>query len=112
MKRCVSWVVVPMLVSSLMLVPGLFGQFKTDPKTKLDSIEGIVQTIDKEKMTMVIRQKGTSNLDYTISFNDKTMYTFRNREGKAEDVKVGVRVVALGKAEGTNKLVATRIDVR
>ncbi len=112
MKRSVSLVVVLMLVSSLVLAPGLFSQIKNDPKTKLDSIEGTVQSIDKTKMTMVIREKGTSNLDYTIIFTDKTTYTYRNEPGKAEDVKDGVRVVVLGKAEGANKLAAYRIDIR
>ncbi len=112
MKKSVSWTVVLMLVFSLALAPGLFSQIKTDPKTKIDSIEGIVQSIDKAKMTMVVREKGTSNLDYTISFNDKTTYTYRNEPAKAEDVKDGVRVVVLGKAEGANKLAAARIDIR
>ncbi len=112
MKRSVSLVVVLMLISSLVLAPGLFSQIKTDPKTKIDSVEGWVQSIDKAKMTLVIREKGTSNLDYTIIYNEKTAYTFRNGPAKAEDVKDGVRIVALGKAEGTNKLVAARIDIR
>ncbi len=112
MKRSVSWVVVLMLVSSLVFAPGLFSQIKNDPKTGLDSIEGMVQSIDKAKMTMVVREKGTSNLDYTVSFTDKTTYTYRNGPAKAEEVKDGVRVVVLGKAEGTNKITALRIDIR
>ncbi len=112
MKRSISLVVVLMLISSLMLAPGLFSQIKNDPKTKMDSIEGTVQSIDKAKMTMVIRQRGTSNLDYTIIYNDKTAYTYRNGPAKVEDVKDGVRIVVLGKAEGATKLNAARIDIR
>jgi hypothetical protein len=112
MKRGISWMVVMMLISSLLLAPGLFSQIKQDPNTKLDSIEGYVQSIDKAKMTMVVREKGTSNLDYTVIYSAQTIYTYRNGPAKAEDVKVGVRIVAQGKAEGANKLNATRIDIR
>jgi hypothetical protein len=112
MKRSVSWVVVLMLVSSLVLAPGLFSQIKNDPKTGLDSIEGTIQSIDKAKMTMVVRERGTGNLDYTVSFTEKTTYTYRNEPAQAADVKDGVRVVVLGKAEGANKLAAARIDIR
>jgi hypothetical protein len=112
MKRSISLVVVLMLISSLVLAPGLFSQIKNDPKKNLDSIEGTVQSIDKAKMTMVVRERGTANLDYTIIYNDKTEYTYRNGPAKAEDVKDGVRIVALGKAEGANKLNAARIDIR
>ncbi len=112
MKNGVSLVIVLMLAFSLVLAPGLFSQIKTDPESKLDRIEGTVMSIDKAKNTMVIRQRGTANLDYTISFNEKTIYTLRNQPAKAEDVKDGVRIVALGKAEGANKLAAARIDIR
>jgi len=112
MKRGISWVVVMILISSLLLAPGLFAQIKQDPKTKLDSIEGTVQSIDKAKMTMVVREKGTSNLDYTVIYSDKTIYTYRNDPAKAEDVKDGVRVVVLGTADGATKLNAARIDIR
>lgn len=112
MKRSFSWTIVMVLICSLLLAPGLFSQIKQDPNTKLDSIEGTVQSIDKTKMTLVIREKGTSNLDYTIIYNDKTIYTYRNGPGKAEDVKEGVRIVALGKANGATKLDAARIDIR
>jgi len=112
MKRSISWAIVLMLISSLVLAPGLFSQIKQDPQSKLDSIEGTVQSIDKVKMTLVVRERGTSNLDYTIIYNDKTTYTYRNGPAKVEDVKDGVRIVVLGKAEGANKLNAARIDIR
>jgi len=112
MKRSISWAIVLMLISSLVLAPGLFSQIKQDPQSKLDSIEGTVLSIDKVKMTLVVRERGTANLDYTIIYNDKTTYTYRNGPAKAEDVKDGVRIVVLGKAEGANKLNAARIDIR
>lgn len=112
MKRSIYLVVVLMLISSLVLAPGLFSQIKIDSKSKLDTIEGIVQSIDKAGMTMVVRQKGTSNLDYTIIFNDKTTFTYRNGAAKITDVKEQSRIVVLGKAEGATKLNATRIDIR
>jgi hypothetical protein len=112
MKRSISLVAVLMLISSLVLAPGLFSQIKTDAKSKLDTIEGTVQSIDKAGMTMVVREKPTSNLDYTIIFNDKTTFTYRNGPAKLSDVKEKSRIVVLGKADGATKLNATRIDIR
>jgi hypothetical protein len=112
MKRSISWAILLMLASSLILAPGLFSQIKQDPGTKLDSIEGNVQSMDKAKMTLVIREKGTANLDYTISYTNTTSYTYRNGPAKAEDLKEGSRIVAIGKAEGANKLAAARIEIR
>jgi hypothetical protein len=111
MKRSFAGMVTLLLVFSLAFAPGLFSQIKQN-SDKLDSIEGIVQSIDKVKMTLVIREKGTSNLDYTITFTDKTLYTYRNGPAKIEDLKDGSRVVAIGKAEGANKLAAARFDIR
>ena len=63
-------------------------------------------------MTFVIRETGTGNLDYTISYTEKTTWTYRNGKGTIDELKDGVRVVAIGKAEGTNKLAAARVDIR
>jgi len=112
MKRVSVSVVVLLLVSSLVMAPGLFSQIKVDPASKLDYIEGIVQTIDKKAMSIVVREKGTSNLDYTIIYNDKTKFTFRNGPATLDDMKRDSRVYALGKAEGAMKLIAERIDIR
>lgn len=111
--RRFSWVVALMLITSLVIAPGLFSQIKQDPKTKLDQIEGTVQSIDKKAMTFVLRERGTSNLDYTIIYTDKTTFTYRNDpKASIADLKDGVRVVAMGKAEGATKLNAARIDIR
>ena len=112
MKRSISWIVVLTVVASLVFAPGLFSQIKQDPASKKDQIEGTVQSIDAKAGTFVIRQKGTGNLDYTIIYNDKTTFTYRNGPAKVADLKDGVRVVAIGKAEGATKLNAERIDIR
>jgi hypothetical protein len=112
MKRSFAGMVTLLLLCSLAFAPGLFSQIKQEPGSKLDSIEGNVQSIDKAKMTIVIREKGTANLDYTITYTDKTIYTYRNGPAKMEDFKTGSRIYVLGKAEGANKLAAARIDIR
>ncbi len=112
MKRPFVTALVLLLVSSVVMASGLLAQIKVDPQSKLDSIEGYVQSIDKKNMTLVVRQKGTSNLDYTVVYNDKTIYTYRNGKAAFTDLKDNARIVALGKAEGATKLVAVRIDIR
>jgi predicted small lipoprotein YifL len=113
MKRSFSWMVVLMLVLSLAIAPGLFGQIKQDPQSKLDRLDGNIQSIDKKNMTLILRQRGTSNLDYTVVFNDKTIVTDRNKKGGTiADLKEGQRIITLGKAEGATKLIASRIDIR
>ena len=112
MRRALNITIVLVLVSSLVMASGLFAQIKVDPQSKLDRIEGTVQSIDKKNMTLVVRQKGTANLDYTVVYNDKTIFTYRNDKATLAELKDGLRVVALGKADGATKLVAARIDIR
>ncbi len=96
----------------LLVVPGMVAQIKVDQQSKLDRIEGTVQSIDSKNMTFVIRERGTANLDYTIVYNDKTAFTFRNAKSTISELKDGRRIIALGKAEGATKLIAQRVDIR
>ncbi len=112
MRRASVSVVVLILVSSLVMAPGLFSQIKVDPASKLDYIQGTVLTIDKKGMTFVVREKGTSNQDYTIVYNDKTKFTYRNGAAILDDMKRDSLVYVIGKADGATKLVAERIDIR
>ena len=60
-----------------------------------------------------VRQRNRANMVWTILYTDKTAITYRNEDAAAEDLKVGRRVIALGRfAEDSIKMKALRIDIR
>ncbi len=112
MKRGVSILFVSLLVLSLVVAAGAFAQIKQDTKTKLDRIEGLVQSVDKEKSTFSVQQMDTTQALWKISFDEKTKFTYRNNASSVKDLKQGLRVVCLGKAGATGTLKAERVDMR
>ena len=80
-------------------------------KEKADRVEGNVQAIDKATMTVTVTLRGKGNT-VPVVFSDQTKFTFRNKDGSVDDVKVGRHVICLGKLNDKNQLIATRIDVR
>jgi cytochrome c-type biogenesis protein CcmE len=108
MKRGISIVI----VLSLVLGVGLFAQITQDKETKLDRVEGLVQSIDKAKSTFSIQQTDTSKVLWQIAFDQNTKFTYRNSAASIDELKEGQRVVCLGKAGTTGKLTAARVDMR
>jgi hypothetical protein len=100
------------LVFSLVLVPGLYPQAKTDAKTGLDRITGTVQSIDKDKSIITVQQKGTVNISWEVVFNSQTKFSFRNAPSSLDEVKEGRSVICLGKLEGKTRLIASVVDIR
>jgi len=111
MKRGIPVVMILVLGLTLVLVVGLYGQIKKDAKTGLDRIEGTIETLNKDKSTLSLKQSGASGASWQVAYNDKTVISLRNRPAKIEDLKEGLRVIVLGKYEQTT-LNATRIDIR
>jgi hypothetical protein len=112
MKRAILSAVALALVFSLVLAPGLYAQAKQDPKTQLDRIDGRVRSIDKDKSIVIVRQSATANIDWQVTYNDQTKFTYRNEPASFSELKEGRRVVCLGKVQGTTGLLAARIDIR
>ena len=112
MRRTVSGMLVMCLVLTLVMVPGLLAQATKDAKTGLDRLEGNVVSVDKDKSTMMIRQRGSNNVVWTITYDAKTTFTYRNQPSAVDEVKDGRRVIVLGKFDESNKMAATRVDVR
>jgi hypothetical protein len=96
---------------TLVLVAGLYGQVKKDAKTGLDRIDGTIVALNKDKSTLSLKQSGASGAAWQVAYNDKTVITLRNKPAKVENLKEGLRVIALGKYEQAT-LNATRIDIR
>ena len=112
MRRSVSGLLVVCLVLTLVLVPGLLAQVTKDAKTGLDRLEGTVVSIDKDKSTIMIRQRTGSAAVWTISFDANTKFTYRNEASTVDEVKDGRRVIILAKVGPENKIAASRVDVR
>ncbi len=112
MKRGISVLFASLLALSLVLAASTFAQVKQDTKTKLDRIEGLVQSVDKAKSTFSVQQMDPTQALWKISFDEKTKFTYRNNASSVDDLKQGVRVVCLGKAGATGTLKAERVDLR
>jgi hypothetical protein len=112
MKRGMSIVIVLPLLLSLIFSAGLLAQVQQDARSKLDRIEGTVRTINKDKSTLTIQQTGNVKAVWEVTYTDQTKFTYRNSASSLDQVKEGQRVVCLGKAEGTGKMSAVRIDMR
>ncbi len=111
MRRGMPAVLMLVLGLTLVLSAGLYAQVKKDAKTKLDRIEGTIQSINKDKSTIGVKQGGTPGAVWQVVYTEKTKYTLRNKPAKAEDLKEGMRVIVLGKYDN-NVLTAARIDIR
>jgi len=79
-------------------------------KTALERVEGTVQEADKVAKTLTVRLRGKTNTRVVV-YNDKTMFTFRNKPSSLEEVKDGRNVICLGRPSG-KEWVAARIDIR
>jgi len=112
MKPRITLVLVMMLVCAIVLVPVLNAQAKKDAKTGLDRIEGTITGVDKDKSTLSVRQSGSSNIVWTMTWTANTKFTYRNEASTVDDLKDGRRVIVLGKFGEGNKMAAERIDVR
>ena len=78
-------------------------------KPKLGKLEGWVHMVSFDNSTITLRVDGGMRI---VTFNEDTLYTYRNNPSRFEDVKEGWRVICVGKFNKHGKLRATRIDVR
>ena len=78
-------------------------------KPKPDKLEGWVHMVNFDNSTITLRAGGGMRF---VTFNEDTLYTYRNDPSRFEDVKEGWRVICIGKFDKNGKLKATRIDVR
>ncbi len=111
MKRRIPVVMILVLGLALLMCAGLFAQLKKDARSGQDRLDGIIQTFDKGKATMSVRETGSAAAFWQVAYNDKTVVTLKNNPGKIDDLKEGMRVIVLGKFE-KDTLTATRIEIR
>ncbi len=112
MKRIVATMLVLTLMCSVVLVAAVYAQARKDEKTKLDRIEGTVQSVNKDKSTVMVRQRGSVNTVWTVVYSPETKITYRNQPSTIDEVKDTRRVIVLGKFGSKEQINAARIDVR
>ncbi len=78
---------------------------------KQDRIDGSIHMFDKDTKVVTVRLRGKPDQRQVI-YDDKTAFTFRNKPATLDEVKEGRRVIAVGKNNDKNQLIATRIDIR
>lgn len=102
------------LVSSLVLAPGLYAQAKPEKNTGLYRIEGTVVSINKEKSTITVRQRNRANVVMTITYSADTKFSYLNKPATLDDVKDTRQVICLGKLneKESSQMTASVIDVR
>jgi hypothetical protein len=101
------------LAFSLAVAPPLAAQTKKDPKSGLDRIEGTIVSLNKEKRSMRLRQRNRANMYWTVLYTEETAITYQNEDTTTDDLKVGARVIVLGRfSEDDNKLTALLIEIR
>ena len=115
MRRTVA-IVVTLLVCLAVassLASYAYAQEKAAPaKPKLDRVMGIVQRLDKAASTMEVKEDKT-NVIRVVVYNEKTVFTKAHEAGGGiGDVEQGTKVTCVGKFEGQNRLVATKINIR
>jgi hypothetical protein len=101
------------LILGLAAAPPLVSQTKKDKNSGLDRIEGTIQSLNREKRSMIVRQRDRRNITWTILWDEETALTYQNEDTTEDDLRVGARVIALGRfPEGSLKLSALRIEIR
>lgn len=112
MKRTVACVLVLTLVCSVVMVTGALAQATKDAATKLDRIEGTIQSVDKDKSILMVRQRGSINTIWTVIYSPETKFSYRNGPSTIDELKDTRRVVVLGKFGVKYQMNAARVDVR
>lgn len=101
------------LAFALVAAPPAASQTKKDKSSGLDRIEGTIQSLNVKDQSMTIRQRNRRNITWKVRYDDETAITYRNEDTTVEDLKVGRRVIVLGRfPEDSITLSAMRIEVR
>jgi hypothetical protein len=112
MRRSVICIVVLAMAGSILWAPALYPQAKKDVATKLDRVTGTVRSIDKDKSTITVQQKGTTNIIWEVAYGKETKFTYRNAPSSLDEVKEGRSLICVGKLEGKTRLMAAQVDIR
>lgn len=82
-----------------------------EKKAQGDRLSGTVKYVDAKAMTVEITMSKTPSAVRKVMWDASTKVTVGDKPGTSDDIKEGMRIVAVGKFEGVN-LKATAIRVR
>jgi hypothetical protein len=105
-----------LFVASLVLVASVSAQAKKDPETGLYRIEGTVESIEKDKTCIMVKEASSANVVWEAVYTDETAFTANNKDSSLDAVENGHHVIVLGEFEDPEKhktrMTATRVDIR
>lgn len=88
---------------------GFAGAITLAAEKRPDRLSGVVKSVDLARHRIEMRMRN-GNVVRVINYDANTRFMFNRKPGKVEDVKEGLRVVAIGKFEGVD-LNATNISI-
>jgi ABC-type uncharacterized transport system YnjBCD substrate-binding protein len=112
-------VLIALLVAATLVFTLAYAQDKPAEKAKakqaaakVDQIHGVVQSINKDTSVMNVKERKTGVIRQIV-YSDATKVTKVNKPGGTlAEIKEGTRIIALGKFDEKQRLVAVRIDIR
>ena len=114
MTRSASLALVLALLTPLLTAATVWAQARPQGDG-LYRIEGTAIAIDKEASTVTLRQRSRTSVFWTVRYTGSTSFSYRNTITSVEDVKVGRRIICLGRygqKGAKNEMTAVVVDVR
>ena len=111
MRHCLSILMGLLLGVALSLPNNAYAQEKekkAKAAAKEDRLSGTVQSISKDAKSVTVRVRGATR---TIVWDANTRWTYDNKPGSVDQLKEGLRAIALGKFNDKAQLMATRIEL-
>ena len=96
-------------LSLFVTTEALAQEAKTKSVLKQSRLNGTIHSVSKDTSSFSMR-RGTD--ERQVVYDQYTTITYQNKPSSADEIKEGRRVICLGKFNGKNQLVATRIDIR
>ncbi len=94
---------------ALLATPALSLHAQETRTSSGDRLEGTVQKVDRGASVIVVTY---GNVTRQVIYDQSTRFTVLNQPGSLDAVKPGRPVICRGKFDGTNRLVAFRVDVQ
>jgi hypothetical protein len=86
-------------------------QVNAAPKEpNFDRVDGWIKMIDQDESKISLRV--SPDTPRYVFYDNKTHFTYRNEPSSFDEVKVGRRVICVGKFDDQGRMHAERIDVR
>ena len=99
------------LLAVALVGPATISTRAQEKKKPEERVSGMVEIINKEKMTIVLQGTG-GEAQKQLMYDEKTVVTKDNKPAKIEDVSSGQRLICVGHTGDKGMFLAHRIDIR